>query len=310
VNFMNFDQSCSRRGFLRGATAMAGSALFLGSARSLGAYPLDGVLGVQSNDVGKLMQADLTGTLKQLASFGYRALDLVVNPAMAAEHRQALDAAGMICHNGHFNAATFEDASWAQTLQVARTLGVKSMVYSGGIARDAKVDDWKKYADTLNATGAKTKKDGLQLGWHNHGEFRPVEGQVPYDILLDNTDPALVKFQIDVGNAANAGADPYMYLSKYPTRFFSMHVRDVAPGGPPLGQPQTAPPQGPPQPGQPPRPGTEAVAIGQGILDWQRMFKLAKAANIHDYDVETSPSDTVMERLRASADFLKRFPRV
>jgi sugar phosphate isomerase/epimerase len=274
--------SSSRREFLRrGGLAVAGAWSLAGSGALL-AYPLDGVMGLQSYDVRQHLAADLKGTLKTLAGFGYKALDLVVptGPGQVTEYRQALDGAGMICHNAHFNASMFEEANWAGTLAIARELGVKEMVCAGGI-RAAAADDWKKHAEKLNAYGARTRQAGLQLGWHNHGEFKPIDGQIPYDILLDGTDPALVKFQIDVGNMAQAGGDPIAYLTKYPTRYYSIHAKDI-------------------------RDGKIGLALGEGTQDFKKIFALARAANIHNYDVETgAPADVVMEKLRLSAEYLE-----
>ena len=288
----------SRREFLaRTTTGVAAAAAALTCASRAEAYPLDGVMGLQSFDVRNLLASDLDGTLKTLAGWGYKALDLVAptGPGQPAEYRKALDAAGMVCHNAHFNAATFEDANWKATLEVARTLGVKEMVCAGGApsgrgGTPVTVDSWKAYAEMLNKYGAKTKAEGLLLGWHNHGEFKPIDGGGglnPFDVLLQNTDPALVKFQVDVGNMAEAGGDPIMYLTKYPTRYYSMHAKDVTADG------------------------HIGIAVGEGKQDWKKIFQLAKAANIHNFDVETgAPAATVMEKLRMSAEFLKAYPAV
>jgi sugar phosphate isomerase/epimerase len=289
----------SRREFLGyGAAAVAGTAFALADSPSLSAYPLDGVMGLQSADVGRLLQTDLSGTLKALAGWGYKALDLVVprGPGQVTEYKKALDAAGMICHNAHFQSTMFEDANWKEALAIARELGLKEMVLAGGApggrgsTTPATVDNWKAYADLMNKAGARTRPEGLQLGWHNHGEFKPIEGGGglnPFDVLLQNTDPTVVKFQIDVGNMAQAGGDPIMYLTKYPTRYYSMHVKDV---------------------GADSRIG---IAVGEGKQDWKKIFELAKADNIHNFDVETgAPADAVMEKLRMSAEFLKSYPNV
>lgn len=284
----------SRREFLcQSGMAVAGATWAFSGAR-LGAYPLDGVLGLQSADIRQQLTADLSGTLKTLAGWGYRALDLVVPqaPGEVTAYRQALDAAGMICHNAHFNATMFDDANWPRGLAIARELGLKEMVLAGGApggrgaTTPATVDSWKAYADTLNRAGARTKAEGLQLGWHNHGEFRPIEGGGglnPFDVLLQNTDPAVVKFQIDVGNMAQAGGDPIMYLTKYPTRYYSMHAKDIGADG------------------------RIGIAVGEGRQDFKTIFALAKAANIHNYDVETGAREDVMEKLRMSAEFLRDF---
>jgi sugar phosphate isomerase/epimerase len=290
--------SISRREFLGRAGAAGAAVWALANGARLSAYPLDGVMGLQSADVGRLLQADLGGTLKTLAGFGYKALDLVVprGPGQVTEYKKALDKAGMICHNAHFQSTMFEDANWKEALAIARELGLKEMVLAGGApggrgaTTPATVDSWKAYADLMNKAGAKTKPEGLQLGWHNHGEFKPIEGGGglnPYDVLLQNTDPAVVKFQIDVGNMAQAGGDPIMYLTKYPTQYYSMHVKDVN------------------------AEGRIGIAVGEGKQDWPKIFALAKAANIHNFDVETgAPADVVMEKLRMSAEFLKKYPMV
>ena len=289
----------SRREFLGcGATAVAGTAWALAGTSSLLAYPLDGVMGLQSADIRQMLQADLNGTLRTLAGWGYKALDLVVpqGPGQVTAYKQALDAAGMICHNAHFQATAFEDATWKSTLAIARELGLKEMVCAGGAPggrgsqTPATVDSWKAYAEMLNRYGLKTKAEGLQLGWHNHGEFRPIEGGDglnPFDVLLQNTDPAVVKFQVDVGNMVQAGGDPIMYLTKYPTRYYAMHTKDIGANG------------------------RIGIAVGEGKQDWKKIFELAKAANIHNYDVETgAPADVVMAKLQMSAEFLKNFPKV
>jgi len=286
----------SRREFLgQSGLAVAGAAWALADAVPVHAYPLDGVMGLQSADIRQALTADLEGTLKTLAGWGYKALDLVVpqGPGQVTAYKQALDAAGMICHNAHFNAMMFEDANWSNALAIARELGLKEMVCAGGApggrgaATPATVDNWKAYADNLNRFGAKTKAEGLQLGWHNHGEFRAIEGGGglnPFDVLLQNTDPAVVKFQVDVGNMAQAGGDPILYLTKYPTRYYSMHAKDIGADG------------------------RIGIAVGEGKQDFKKIFALAKAAGIRNYDVETgAPADVVMEKLRMSAEFLRNF---
>jgi sugar phosphate isomerase/epimerase len=117
-------------------------------------------------------------------------------------------------------------------------------------------------AEQLNELGAKVRKDGLQLAYHNHEiEFRPVEGQIPWDILIANTEPQLVTYQIDVGNLTFGGGDPVYYLRKYPGRYFGMHLKDF-------------------------KPGQASVPVGQGILHWNEIFAIAKQQNIRSYVTE------------------------
>jgi sugar phosphate isomerase/epimerase len=278
-------KTISRRRFLEhGGRALGGATILLATRGTARAYPLDGIMGVQSYELRPLLASDLNGTLKELSGYGYKALDYVVNAGPgqppAKEMRQALDAAGMVCHNAHLPLSFFEDAAYAQTIALARDLGIKSAVCQASV-RGGTADDWKKVAGTLNTHGEKFKRDGFQLGFHNHGEFQPMDGTTAFDILVQNTDPALVKFQFDVGNAAQAGADPLAYLTRYPNRYYSMHVKDV-------------------------KDGRIGVAVGEGTLDFAKLFAAARAAGIHNYDVETGARpDVVMAKLKQSAEYLR-----
>jgi sugar phosphate isomerase/epimerase len=265
-----------------GGAALGAGLLWRSAAE---AYPLDGILGLQSFDIRQQLTEDYAGTLHTLSGWGYKALDLV-HPAQtgersASEVRQLLDSAGMVCHNCHFNyKALTED--YAQTMAYGKTLGIKSLICQTA-GRIATADGWKKMADDLNAIGKKTKGDGILTGFHNHGaEFKEVDGQIPFDLLINGTDPQLVRFQIDVGNLAETGKDPLHYLVTYPNRYFSMHAKDV-------------------------KDGKIGVALGEGSLDFKKLFAAAKADGIHDYDVETgAPASVVMEKLRLSIEYLKK----
>jgi len=102
--------------------------------------------------------------------------------------------------------------NYAENMQYAHDLGLKSVVCTLGPMRKT-ADDFKWMADQLNDLGKKLAGDGLMLGYHNHEiEFVGVEGQLPWDILLTNTDSKLVYFQIDVGNLTFGGGDPWSIL--------------------------------------------------------------------------------------------------
>jgi sugar phosphate isomerase/epimerase len=151
-------------------------------------------------------------------------------------------------------------------------------------------------ADELNKLGKKLKADGLILGYHNHEiEFRALDGQIPWDILVAGTDPNLVHFQIDVGNLTFGGGDAVTYLAKYPGRYYSLHCKDFVRG-------------------------QASVPVGQGTLDWKKIFGIAKQQNIKSYvaevgaygvssldgtPLEQSKLD-VLESFRQSAVFLKK----
>jgi sugar phosphate isomerase/epimerase len=289
----------TRRQFVQGASVLAASAAL---PAVLNANPMGQPLGFQTFEIIQHLSEDWQGTWNKMASYGYVVADLVQfksNPKLAdktpADILAALKSAGLTCTNGHYSYAAWTD-HYGDTVQDAHALGLKSVVCALGPRRKT-ADDYKWTADQLNQLAVKLKTDGLMLGYHNHEiEFRPVDGnQIPWDILLTNTDPALVHYQIDVGNLTFGGGDAVTYLAKYPGRYFSLHCKDFVKG-------------------------KASVPVGQGTLDWPKIFAIAKQQNIRSYAAEVgaygvssldgTPLEQstldVLESFRQSADFLKK----
>ena len=154
----------------------------------------------------------------------------------AAVHRALRRRSEGLVHSHGF---TFTNALWPyqafasrfdQTVADSQTLGLKTIVCSPR-PRLRTTDEWKAFADELNRSGERTKAAGLQLGYHNHEiEFvKTPQGDAPWDVLVQATDPALVQFLLDVGNCAFGGGDPYAYLDKYKARYYGVHVKDLKP---------------------------------------------------------------------------------
>ena len=279
----------SRRNFLAGGALGVTAAAGL----SLDGFPLALPLGFQSYDVNRDLSRDFEGTCRTLAGYGYQLIDYVwlarvpgVAPAVQAmtgkDVRRAFDAAGLKCQNCHFSWAELHDAEYGKTIEIAHALGLNSVVCQSLSSRAKSADGWKWHAEQLNALGEKTKREGLLTGYHNHPtEFTDIEGVVPFDLLLHGTDPKLVGMQLDAGSAAVAGKDPVAYLEKYPEHYFSLHAKDV-------------------------RDGKIGIAVGEGTLDWKKIFAAAKKAPLRNYVVETGARpDVVMEKLKGSVDFLR-----
>src|SRR5271169_457108 len=121
------------------------------------------------------------------------------------EVRRAFNMTGLSCRNCHFSWAELHD-EYEGTLEIAHALGLNSVICQSMSSKAKSADGWRWHADQLNALGEKTKRDGLLTGYHNHPvEFVEIEGVVPFDLLLQGTDPTLVQMQLDVGSAAVAG---------------------------------------------------------------------------------------------------------
>jgi len=291
--------SVTRREFL----ALAGAAAATARAARVSANPLGLPFGFQAWEIAPDLKKDWDGTLKAMKDFGYSYIDL--NQVSPYIDRPAADLKASLTSHGF----TFSNALWPyqafanrfdQTIADSRTLGLSTIVCSPR-PRLRTSDDWKSMADELNGYGERTKAAGLTLGYHNHEiEFvKTPQGDVPWDLLVQSTDSALVSFLIDVGNLTFGGADPYEYLAKYPRRYYGVHVKDL-------------------------KPGKAAVPVGSGDLDWKRIFTLVKAANIRNIVAEVGaygastlqgqplapPDYSVLELYKRSAEFLRAFSAV
>jgi sugar phosphate isomerase/epimerase len=262
----------SRRDFLQ-MTAAAGAGAFL-AAPFAEADPLGMPIGFQGYDARFVLIKDWDQGWATMRGMGFTAVDLVsfkgygyekspLADVPAQQIRKKLDAIGMRCDNCQFYYAELHGA-FEEKVAFSRELRIRNIICAPESSRMKTAEDWKWQAQQLNELGVKVKKAGFRLGYHNHDqEFLPVDGTVPYDILMQETDPALVSFQIDVGNLTFAGADALAYLRKYPKRYFSMHAKDY-------------------------RPGKTSVPVGMGVLPWKQIFQAAQHTPIENYYAEVA----------------------
>jgi sugar phosphate isomerase/epimerase len=161
----------------------------------------------------------------------------------------------------------------------------------GRLASQLTADDWKATAELLNAKGKALKAAGLTMGYHNHNiEFAPLGDTNGLEILLKNTDPALVQFEMDVGWVVAGGHDPFALLKAHAGRFTQMHVKDVKA----TTKTNYAFQQDP-------------TEIGSGIIDWKRLLPAAYAEGVRGFFVEQEPPFVRprIEAAKISVDYLK-----
>jgi len=124
------------------------------------------------------------------------------------------------------------------------------------------IDGYQRAADFFNKAGEKCRKAGIKFGFHNHQvEFREINGRVPYDILLENSDPKLVIFELDLAWITAAGKDPVDYFRKYPGRFEVWHLKDLTPE-------------------------KQDATLGEGIIDFRPIVATAHMAGMKYWFVE------------------------
>lgn len=268
-------------------TFLGAGALSLAAVR-LHADPLGLPIGCQTYPVREALGKDIPAGLKQLASIGYKMIEMCSPPGYerggyapflkykASELRQVIKDAGLGCESCHYNFGELKN-NLDERIAYAKELGLKQMIVASlGLRREATMSDWMKACDDLNKIGERTLKAGLQTGFHNHaGEFEKIDGVLIYDQMLGRLDPKLVKMQFQV-SVVNMGFHAADYMTKYPGRFISLHLQDWS---------ATEKKQAP---------------VGKGIVEWQKLFAAAKKGGVKNYFVELP-----MEQLEPSYQYLK-----
>jgi sugar phosphate isomerase/epimerase len=152
----------------------------------------------------------------------------------------------------------------------------------------------RRVAETFNRAGAAAKKAGIQFAYHNHHfEFAPVGGKLPYELLLEECDPALVKMELDLCWISAAGKDPLDYFKRYPGRFPLVHVKGLS----------KKPAAGGATPIQDVMPDLSDVGTND-VIDWKRIFARADQAGIKHYFVEHDVPKDPYDSLKASYSYL------
>jgi sugar phosphate isomerase/epimerase len=278
----------SRRNLV--ATALAAAAVPVSTP--LWADPLGLRPGIQLYTVRDALAADAPGTLKQLAAIGYRTVEAFdLGKYSPRDFRKLLAANGMACASVHLN---FRNGDNGGLFDIAHDLGARYVVSAGLFgavgANPASANEtaFHAMASLANRIGAAAKKAGLNFALHNHNmEFRKVGRGPGFDLLLAETDPGMVGFEMDCGWVAVAGHDPAAYLKAHPGRFPLLHVKDFQrPPGP-----RTAP-------GGPP-----GAILGTGFIDYRPIFAaVSKTGNggVRQIFVEQEPPYKAFTALEAA----------
>jgi sugar phosphate isomerase/epimerase len=218
--------SMHRRTFLSalGATAL-GSRLDIPLVRRLKR------VGIQLYSLRDDARRDLERTLADIASIGYKDIELLGsmnNFGMPPKRlREVLDRVGLRAASTHVSGNALSDLD--RQLDDAKTLGHEYFIVASlPLEGQRTVDDYRSWADRLNAAGARARERDIWVGFHNHAnDFTSVGGTVLYDVLMERTDPAIVRMQLDTGNLAMAGFDPHHYMKRFGSRYWSFHIKDV-----------------------------------------------------------------------------------
>jgi len=188
-------------------------------------------VGIQLYTLRDDAKRDLERTLGDIAAAGYNDVELLGsmnNFGMPpARVREILDRNGLRAPSTHVGGTALDDLD--HQLADAATLGHRYLIVASlPLGEQRTLDDYRRWADRLNESGRRSLTHGVWVGFHNHAaDFVPIDGVVPYDILIERTDPAVVRHQLDTGNLAMAGRDPLEYMKRFGSRYWSFHIKDV-----------------------------------------------------------------------------------
>jgi sugar phosphate isomerase/epimerase len=240
-------------------------------------------LGIQLYTVRRLAATDLPGTLAQIATIGYREVELAgYYNRPAAEFSSLLKQNGLVAPSGHI-AIDLIDTNPAKTFADAHAVG-HEWITAPSLPRGKHetLDDWKRVAAQFNAAAAKAKADGFRFAFHNHTDvIKPVNGVTPIDVLMAETDPSLVSFQMDIYWTISGGADPLALIKRYPNRFRMFHIKD----------------------GKPPYNDPSQTDVGQGTIDFTPILATNR---IEHWFVESDSAKDPIAFARNSFAYLKK----
>jgi sugar phosphate isomerase/epimerase len=277
----------NRRTFIGSLSAAAVMSRF---SRAAATHKIEKV-GVQLYTVRDLLKKDFEGTLARVAKIGYKEVEFAqyfddlanLNPT-PKRTRELLGSNGLAAPSTHVPYKTLSPENWPRVLDAAKVLGLKYIV-NPSIGREVlkQPDGWKRAAETFNRAGAESQKAGIQFGYHNHvEEFKRLpDGKLPYDVLLQESDPKLVKMEMDLGWAHEARVDPIAYFEKYPGRFPLVHVKDFDQND-------------------------KMTEVGSGAIDWKKIFQKADVGGVKHYFVEHDEPKAPFESIQTSYAYLEK----
>jgi sugar phosphate isomerase/epimerase len=240
-------------------------------------------VGLQLYTVRDLMEADVARTLEQVAEVGYREVEFAGyfgEPPVRI--RRLLDRLGLTSPSTHLSLADLSPAGLSRTLDLAETIGHRYLVVPSLDRRDRRtLDDYRRVAAALNTAGGAARARGLHVAYHNHDfELEPIGGTLPYDVLLRETEPELVFFEMDFYWMASGRADPMVYFQRFPGRFHLCHLKDMGRGG--------------------------AMAdVGAGRLDFPALLRRRDQAGLRHFYVEHDNPHDPLASIRASYRYLR-----
>lgn len=231
-------------------------------------------LGLQLYTLRDDLPKDPKGILKKVASYGYTQLESYEGPQgmfwgmTAKDFQKFVENLGMKIVSSHCDIGK----DFEKKASDAASIGMKYLIcpYKGP---QKSIEDFKRIAEEFNAKGEVCRKHGLRFAYHNHGySFKMIDGQIPQDVMMNYTDPALVDFEMDMYWVVTGGADINHYLTKYKNRFRLCHIKDRMKNASASED-------------------NASCILGNGSIDYASILKTAKKSGIEYFIVEQERYD-------------------
>ena len=252
-----------------------------------------GPIGLQLYSLRGDFAKDVPGTMANVKGYGIKYVELAGTYKMPTDKFLALlDANGLKAISGHFSYDMYRTNAHGVAHE-AEALGLK---YAGcaWIPHQGEFDEKeaRDAAVVFNKAGEVLAEHGIKFFYHTHGyEFRPHKDGTLFDLLMAETDPKFVSYQMDTFWIVHPGADPVKLLDKYGSRFELMHVKDMKVGtkGDLTGKSDV----------------NNDVILGTGVMDWPAILAAAKRAGVKWYFIEDE-ADAAAQHIPESLKYLEQ----
>lgn len=242
-------------------------------------------IGLQLYTVRSAMQKDIEGTIAAVAAAGVSELEFAgYYNKSSAWWRALMKTHGLTSPSTHVGLPK-TDAEWQPHFTMANEMGHEWVIVPWVGDEFRGPGGYKRLADRLNSGGELAKKSGLRIAYHNHDwEFAPQAGGVPgHEILLTNTDPKLVDFELDLYWTVKAGHDPLAIIARHPKRITCVHVKDATPA-----------------------PALAMTEVGAGILDFKKMIDAGRKVGLKHWFIEHDEPRDAIASVKQSAAAMKK----
>jgi len=224
-----------------------------------------------------MMAESVDRTLETVAEIGYKEVELAgLFDRTPAQVRETLDRVGLTAPATHHGIDVFR-SGFDEAVESASILGHDYLVLPS-LPREelASNDAIRRVADEMNTFGERCRAAGMRFAFHNHAiELQMTDGDVPLLVFLEQTDPNLVTFEVDLFWMIHGEGDPLEYFDAYPDRFELCHVKDRTRGG-------------------------DMVDVGEGVIDFATILADAERAGLRHFFVEHDSPDDAAQSIAAS----------